>query len=75
MKSYDMLHGIDMNPESLQYRLFRARIDEQLAAIFDVQEEALPGHDLPRAARDYLTRCGMTGDQIDRLERLLSGAV
>ena len=73
MKSYDMLHGTDMNPDSLQYRLFRARIEEQLAAIFGVETQALPGVDMPRAARDYLTRCGMTVDQIDRLESRLTG--
>jgi hypothetical protein len=28
MVSYDCLHSIDMNPDSLQYRLFKARIDE-----------------------------------------------
>ena len=71
MISYDLLHNIDMNPESLQYRLFKMRIDDILAAIFGTEIEALPGIDLRLAARDYLMRCGMTGDKIDKLERLL----
>ena len=72
MLSYDQLHSIDMNPESLQYRLYKTRIDDQLAAIFSIQPEALPTADLPAAAADYLARCGMTQDQIDRLVALLT---
>lgn len=72
MVSYDWLHGIDMNPESLQYRLFKLRIDELTAEIFGTEVEALPGIDLRQAASDYLMQCGMTEDQIDRLVRLLT---
>ena len=72
MVSYDCLHRIDMNPDSLQYRLFKARIDEQLAAIFGVEIGDLPGVDMRPAARDYLTRCGMTEAEIDALERWLT---
>ena len=72
MFSYDQLHDIDMNPESLQYRLFKLRIDELIAEIFGTEIEALPGIDLRQAASDYLMRCGMTEDQIDRLVRLLT---
>ena len=72
MVSYDCLHSIDMNPDSLQYRLFKARIDEQLAAIFGVEIGDLPGVDMRPAARDYLTRCGMTEAEIDALERWLT---
>ena len=72
MASYDQLHSIDMNPDSLQYRLFKARIDEQLAAIFGIEVGDLPGADLRLETRDYLTRCGMTETQIDALERSLT---
>ena len=73
MFSYDQLHNIDMNPESLQYRLYKARIDDQLATMFSIRSEALPTADLRAAATDYLARCGMTQDQIDRLVDLLTG--
>ena len=73
MLSYDQLHDFDMNPESLQYRLYKMRIDDQLATIFSIQSGALPTADLSAAAADYLTRCGMTQDQIDRLVGLLTG--
>ena len=73
MFSYDQLHNIDMNPESLQYRLYKARIDDQLATMFSIRSEALPTADLRAAATDYLARCGMTQDQIDRLVGLLTG--
>ena len=73
MFSYDQLHNIDMNPESLQYRLYKARIDDQLATMFSIRSEALPTADRRAAATDYLARCGMTQDQIDRLVDLLTG--
>ena len=73
MFSYDQLHNIDMNPESLQYRLYKARIDDQLATMFSIRSEALPTADLRAAATDYLARCGMTQAQIDRLVDLLTG--
>jgi len=73
MLSYDQLHDFDMNPESLQYRLYKMRIDDQLANMFGIRSEALPTADLRAAATDYLARCGMTQDQIDRLAGLLTG--
>lgn len=72
MISYEGLHAIDMNPDSLQYRLFKARIDEQLAAITGYAIEDLPVSDLRISVRDYLMRCHMTKNQIDRLEQLLT---
>jgi hypothetical protein len=72
MKSYELLHGILMDPDSLQYRLFKARIDEQLAAITGYAIEDLPDANLRHSARDYLMRCHMTQDQIDKLERSLT---
>ena len=72
MASYECLHNIDMNPDSLQYRLFKARIDEQLAAIFEIGVGDLPKADLRLASGNYLARCGMTEEQIDRLERSLT---
>ena len=73
MFSYDQLHNIDMNPESLQYRLYKTRIDDQLVTMFSIRSEALPTADLRAAATDYLARCGMTQNQIDRLVDLLNG--
>ena len=72
MQSYDNLHEIDMDPDSLQYQLFKARIDEYLTLIFGVETQDLPDIDMRAASRDYLIRCGMTEDQIDKLERLLT---
>ena len=72
MTSYDTLHNIEMNPDSLQYRLFKLRIDEILAAIAEIEIEQLPHTDLHRAAGGYLLRCGMTQAQIDRLVGLLT---
>lgn len=72
MISYDQLHSIDMNPESLQYRLFKLRVDELTAEVFGTKIVALPDIDLCSAARGYLTRCGMTQAQIDKLESLLT---
>jgi len=72
MTSYDTLHNIEMNPDSLQYRLFKLRIDEILAAIAEIEIEQLPHTDLHRAAVGYLLRCGMTQAQIDRLVGLLT---
>ena len=72
MLSYDMLHSIDMDPASLQYRLFKQRIDEQLEAIFEIEIDQLPESDLQATAVDYLTRCGRDEEQINRLIRQLT---
>ena len=45
---------------------------EQLAAIAGCTMEELPGIDLRLSARDYLTRCQMTQDQIARLVSVLT---
>lgn len=74
MLSYDMLHGIDMNPESLQYRLFKQRIDDQMNMIFGIPAEDLPESDLESAAEGFLARCGMTEEQIGRLKDRLTRA-
>ena len=67
MASYDMLHSIDMDPDSLQYKLFKQRIDEQLEAVLGIEIEKLPDSDLKEPAYNYLLKCGMTEQQIDRL--------
>ena len=67
MTSYDTLHSIDMDPDSLQYRLFKQRIDEQLEAILGIDIEQLPDSELMTPAYDYLIQCGMTEQQIDNL--------
>ena len=72
MLSFDQLHAIDMNPESLQYRLYKTRIDDQFVSLFSIRPEDLPTADLCAAATDYLSRCGMTQDQINRLVALLT---
>ena len=45
---------------------------EYLTLIFGVETQDLPDIDMRAASRDYLIRCGMTEDQIDKLERLLT---
>ena len=67
MISYDTLHNIDMNPDSLQYKLFKQRIDEQMEAIFGIEIEKLPVSDLKTPAYNYLIECGMNEQQIERL--------
>lgn len=67
MASYDMLHGIDMDPGSLQYKLFKQRIDEQLEAILGIGIDQLPTSNLQKPAAGYLVRCGMTGEQVEML--------
>lgn len=72
MQSYDCLHGIDMNPESLQYQLFKQRIDEILESMFEISRDQLPACNLRQEAEDYLTRCGMTAAQIEALRTRLT---
>jgi len=67
MTSYDTLHSIDMNPDSLQYKLFKQRIDEQLEAILGIKIEKLPVSDLKTPAYNYLIECGMNEQQIEKL--------
>ena len=72
MLSYDMLHSINMNPESLQYKLFKHRIDELLGAVFGIDTAKLPESDLQTSAADYLKRCGMTQEQVEKLKDKLT---
>ena len=72
MISYDKLHGVDMNPETLQYRLFKQRIDDQMNVLFGIAIDELPESDLAAAATDYLTRCGMTKAQTELLRERLT---
>ena len=72
MISYDTLHNIDMNPDSLQYKLFNQRIDEHLEAILGIEIEKLPVSDLKTPAYNYLLRCGMNEQQIEKLVNNLS---
>lgn len=75
MKSYEDLHDINMDPVSLQYQLFKERLDSKLEETLGFPPEALPDADLQAAAREYLQTCGMTQEAIDRLaERLTEGA-
>ena len=67
MLSYDMLHKIDMDPSSLQYKLFKQRIDEQLEAVLEIGMDKLAESDLKAPARDYLSRCGMQDESIEKL--------
>ncbi len=72
MTSYDQLHNIDMNADSLQYKLFKQRIDEQLETIFGIEIEKLPVSDLKTPAYNYLLQCGMKEQQIEKLINNLS---
>ena len=61
-----------MDPESLQYKLFKQRIDELLGVILDIDIEKLPVSDLQTPASEYLMRCGMTKEQVERLKDRLT---
>ena len=70
MLSYKCLHNIDMNPESLQYKLSKQRLDEELAYAMGISSEEVPDADLEAGTRRYLKECGMTDEQIDKLKDL-----
>ena len=74
MLSYRELHAVDIDSDNLQYRLFKAKLDEPLSAISGIAIEALPRADMQRIAVDYLLRCGMTQAQLDRLADRLTRA-
>lgn len=74
MLTYDLIHKIDMDPSSLQYRLFKQRIDEQLEALLGIGIDRLPESDLQAPAREYLSRCGMKYESIDLLIEKLTAA-
>lgn len=74
MLSYDMLHSIDMDPSSLQYKLFKQRIDEQLEVILGIGINQLPESNLQSPAYDYLLRCGMQKNDIEILIKKLTSS-
>ena len=67
MVSYDKVHRINMDPSSLQYKLFKLRIDEQLEAVLGISIDQLSTADLKTPAHDYLSRCGMSEESIELL--------
>lgn len=77
MISYNLLHKVDINlevnPDSTQYDLFKARLDEILEEILETDAEDLPTADLQTKTRDYFKRCGMTDEELDRLTEILEG--
>ena len=72
MKSYDDLHDIDMDPDSLQYQLFLERLYDMFERFIGLGRDEIKTADLRSAARDYLIRCKMTEDEIDRLIRSIT---
>ena len=72
MFSYDALHAIDMNPESLQYKLFKQRIDDEMSGTLGIAIEDLPTADLESATRRFFGECGMSEEQIDHMKEILT---
>ena len=74
MESYRNLHNINMDADSLQYRLFKQRIDEKLEETLSVSRDELSEADLQAAAAGYFMRCGMTEDEVAQLTAVLGGS-
>lgn len=72
MESYRNLHDIDMDPSSLQYKLFKQRLEEKLEETLLISRDKLPESDLQSAAEDYFIRCGMTAARIEKLRGILT---
>ena len=72
MLSYKNLHEVPMDPESLQYRLYQTRMLESLSKI-GFPKDSLENADLEQTARNYLSECGMSEAEIDRLRAVLEG--
>ncbi len=72
MLSYKNLHEVPMDPESLQYRLYKTRMLERLSKV-GFPAEGLENADLEQTARNYLSECGMSEAEIDRLRAVLEG--
>ena len=75
MISYDLLHHVDINLEvgtdSLQYELFKARLDDSLETILNTPKENLPDTDLKARTMAYLKECGMREEDLQNLIDLL----
>ena len=74
MESYRNLHNINMDADSLQYRLFKQRIDEKLEETLSVSRAELSECNLQSAAADYFIRCGMTAEEVAQLTAVLDGS-
>ena len=74
MESYRNLHNINMDADSLQYRLFKQRIDEKLEETLSVSRAELSECNLQSAAADYFFRCGMTAEEVAHLTAVLDGS-
>ena len=75
MVSYNLLHKVDINLEvgsdSLQYDLFKTRLDENLEVILNTERKDLPTADLKKKTIEYLLDCGMSQDEIEQLTAIL----
>lgn len=72
MESYHNLHDINMDSSSLQYKLFKQRLEERLEETMLINRDKLPESDLQSAAEEYFIRCGMTVDRINQLREILT---
>ena len=73
MESYKRLHNIDMDPNSLQYKLFKRRIDDTIEVGFCIKKNDFSKSNLQACAQAYLIKCGMTTEQVKKLIHLLIG--
>ena len=75
MVSYNLLHKVDINLEvgsdSLQYDLFKTRLDENLEVILNTERKDLPTADLKKKTIEYLLDCDMSQDEIEQLTAIL----
>ena len=72
MISYKNLHEIPMDSESTQYQLYYTRMMESLGQV-GFPSEGFENADLEQIARTYLSECGMSETEIDRLKAVLEG--
>jgi len=72
MISYKNLHEVPMDSESLQYQLYYTRMLESLSQV-GFPREGLENADLEQIARTYLSECGMSEAEMDRLRAVLEG--
>ena len=72
MLSCKYLHDISMDPSSAQYQLYYTRMKEQLSQI-GFPAEDFESSDPEAIARNYLSECGMSEEEIERLKAALEG--
>lgn len=73
MLSYYNLYQADMDPSSLQYSVFRQKLNDVLTEMYGLEAKELPEADLELCARAYLKTCGLSDEELDALRNRLEG--